>query len=184
MGFSYYFNDNNGVIPPGFGYPGAEMGGWYDWWPVYLTGEYGRGSNYIENRYGEEENGNIYRCPESSVYGIANGFSYAMPAGLGSIYCAHRSRSVETNLEQPSETGLLLCSWIQVPVTDYWLQPPHPWAGSVSNASNRRTLYHSEGRTDNFLFVDTHVENLADGEELNGSYVMYYGFDGEPAEAE
>ena len=29
--FNMYFGDNDGLIPPGFGYAGCTDSGWYDW---------------------------------------------------------------------------------------------------------------------------------------------------------
>jgi prepilin-type processing-associated H-X9-DG protein len=95
-----------------------------------------------------------------------------MPSALSSLAWTTTKRSLGSL--NPSSTGLLLDNWDYVPVTDWWLQPPHPQAGSISNASNRHPLRHSAGKTDNYLFVDGHTENLKKGDDVNSNYVMYY----------
>lgn len=178
----YYANDYDDTLPPGFGYQGlSSSAAWENWWGAVLTGKYTGKTNYLQTAWDNDHGGNMFRCPGSPVYDVDKAFSYAMPAGLSTVRLGAlppRWRQI-TDLEMPSKTGLLQCSWSYMPVTDWWLQPPHPQAGTVSNASNRRPLYHP-GDVDNFVFIDGHVEALGDGEETGGNYVMYYSTSGIP----
>ncbi len=186
LAFNYYFGDNEDLIPPGFGYPGCNPGdGWMDWWAVYLTNcyEYSgkRGSNYIELEESfNSSGGDLFRCPESRVYGETGPCTYGMPAGLSTTLLNSQTRQVST-LNQPSMTGLLMDSWVNAVVLNWWIQPwqhPDGYLGMTKDTYTRRPFYHNEGSSDNFLFIDSHVENLQSGGDLKPGYVMYYEIDG------
>ncbi len=180
---TFYANDHDDRLPPGFSYPGAphpEEN--LFWWGAIITGKYPAytgAHNYLPGNWDDANTGEIFRCPSSPVAGKPKTYSYAMPAGLSSIEWEARNRTISDGLEHPEVTGLLLCAPVLVPVTDWWLQPPHPQAGLMSNASNRRSLYH-QGDVDNFVFLDTHVETLKEFDETKSKYVMYFNINGEP----
>jgi prepilin-type N-terminal cleavage/methylation domain-containing protein/prepilin-type processing-associated H-X9-DG protein len=171
MTFQYYANDYNNFIPPGWGDPAtvsdndvyARESTW-----IYQLGKY-LNYNHTEAFYNPASDSNRFNpftCPE---VGIA--ICYAMPRGLSTVWFPSWNTHYRKmdSLESPATTVAMLDFYPAIFMVDWWIPPTYSiW----SNVETRRLLRH--GSTDNFLFIDGHVEALTQNRELLAPYVAMY----------
>jgi len=159
-----YTNDYKGVLPPGFGHSKTGPDGPWEkgaYW-ISCLGPYvvtSRNIVYIRDA--------VFICPAT---GLEKGSAYAMPRMLSTcaIWGPDNWRNIDS-IERTSDTVFALDFYPYIPVVDWWIPIP---GEPISDETNRRVLLH--GYTDNFVFVDGHVEALKEGEELKGRYVALY----------
>jgi prepilin-type N-terminal cleavage/methylation domain-containing protein/prepilin-type processing-associated H-X9-DG protein len=170
MAIIYYADDNDNFLPPGFGFEGMQGTAWEhnNYWSVAVS-EY---INPQQDVY-HSDTGAMH-CPTERPYpnlpsAATESLNYAMAKGLSTVIAFYGDptnwRQIDT-IEAPSENIAVVDFWWGRPITGFDIPVEAQILGII------RPLIHKD--RDNFLFLDAHVEPLAEGEEFSGGYITNY----------
>ena len=170
MAIIYYADDNDNVLPPGFGFDGMKDGAWdrKNYWSVAVSEYINPQSDVYHHDSG------VMHCPTKRPYpnlpdSAAEGLNYAMAKRLSTVisfYGDPKNWRKMDSIKTPAANIALLDFWWGRPITGFDIPP------EAQNLGIIRPLIH-KGR-DNFLFLDAHVEPLRQDEEFSGGYVTNY----------
>jgi len=191
LAIRYYADDSRNYLPPGFGYDGMTGARWENrnYWAraiaPYITEHTNRSAKVL--------NDTVFQCPGNRLHIYYDNASpdnvvllYAMPVKLStrdsSVWGSGPDgggnwRKLDS-VKRPTVTVALLDYWVWAVLTGYGVPDEYGYIidvlgyDSPAPGGTLRPLIHNSA--DNFLFLDGHVERLAENAEIGGAYVTNY----------